>query len=66
MDERTPKWPTLTEAVRTAPITVTEKTLRRAIRRGDLEAVIAFGKYRIQPESFAKFLNLSDGRRSAT
>jgi Helix-turn-helix domain len=57
MDE-TPRLLTLPEAVRQAPVTVSERTLRRAIQRGELEAVLAFGKYRITRESFAKFLNL--------
>jgi hypothetical protein len=56
MDEPTTRLLTLPEAVRQAPVTVSEKTLRRAIQRGELEAVIAFGKYRIDRLNLAKFL----------
>jgi hypothetical protein len=65
MDEPTPKLLTLPEAVRQSPVTVSEKTLRRAIQRGELEAVLAFGKYRIDRSNLAKFLRPSSASRGA-
>lgn len=48
---------TLPELTKASPIPVNERTLRRAIHRGELPATLVFGRYRIAAEDFKKWLN---------
>ena len=63
MTQLSPKLLTITEAARTAPVSVSEITLRRAILRGDIPAIKVFGKFRLEPTAVEKFVRNAGNTR---
>lgn len=56
---------TIPEIIRTSPVPVSDKTLRRAILDGRLPAFFILGKYRVTTEDLDRFLKAAPAFRHA-